>query len=416
MPVAVKVLPKQLCEQREDYAPRFLREARTAARLMHPNIVRVIDCGVAKGHYYMVMDYVDGENGLQLMERHPRGLDWGRACEIVMQVAEGLEYAAARNVVHRDVKPANIMLDRDGRVLITDLGLAKLAMKSAAELTAELRTVGTPNYMSPEQIRNPAATDHRADIYSLGATLYRFVCGRPPFVGASPMDVVAKHLTEPLVPASERVPDVPAGLSAIISRMMAKSVADRYQDYRSFLDDMQDLLAGREVSAVGFRDTPIIHDDAELARALDELDFLRHLEIDLRDEPKAERATGASESSSSVSVELFDTPLPTDPLGLGSLSAGDAADGGDPGFEEDASSFALPARLSRGRYAKARFVAFCKRYRWILLPAVLAALATVLLIWAPWRAGSTGEAAGRSPKPGVRGTCLIAAQPGAARH
>jgi len=265
MPVAVKVLPKSVCERKPDYAERFLREARTAARLTHPNVVRVIDCGVTDGYYYMVMDYVEGQDCLQLSRENPDGMDWRRASEIVRQAALGLQYAAGHGIVHRDVKPANIMLAPSGQVMITDLGLAKLSVRGTAEITDVGRTLGTPNYMSPEQVRNPSTADLRADIYSLGATFYRFVVGRPPFVGRSPMDVVAQHLRDPVVPPVKLRPDLPNGLSAIICKMMAKLPDDRYQTYDGLLRDMDDLIEGHEVSAVGFRDNPLIGDAEELS-------------------------------------------------------------------------------------------------------------------------------------------------------
>ncbi|MCK4374050.1 MAG: serine/threonine protein kinase, partial [Candidatus Brocadiae bacterium] len=170
MPVAVKVLRKKLSEEKPQYAERFLREARMAARLEHPHLVRVIDCGIEDGYHYMVMDYVDGPNCLELLGGSPGGLDWREAARIIRQAAIGLAYAAEHEVIHRDVKPSNIMIDSSGRARVSDLGLAKLTMKGIVSLTQELHTVGTPNYMSPEQIRSPADLDLRTDIYSLGAT------------------------------------------------------------------------------------------------------------------------------------------------------------------------------------------------------------------------------------------------------
>lgn len=280
MPVAVKVLRRELSQRNPDFASRFMREAKTAARLAHPNVVRVIDCGEENEHLYMVMDFIDGKDCLQLSREAPGAMDWQIACRITMQVAEGLGYAASMGVIHRDVKPANIIVDTTGRAVITDLGLAKLSMRGTAELTGELHTVGTPNYMSPEQIRDPSSTDLRADIYSLGATLYRLLCGRPPFRAASAMDVVAMHLTAMPVPPVKLRPDIPSGLSDIIRKMLAKSPEDRYQTYEDLLSDMQEVLAGGEVTATEFHDVPLLESDAELADVLSELDFLHELEIE----------------------------------------------------------------------------------------------------------------------------------------
>jgi len=194
MPVAVKVLRKGLSDRKPQYAERFLREAKMAAWLDHPNIVRVIDCGIEEGYHYMVMDYVDGPNCLEKLQDHPEGLDWHEATEVALQVAGALAYAVTRDVIHRDVKPSNIMIDSTGRVRVTDLGLAKLTIKGMASLTQELHTVGTPNYMSPEQIKSSDELDLRTDIYSLGASLYHMVCGTPPYGGKTAMRV------PPLVP------------------------------------------------------------------------------------------------------------------------------------------------------------------------------------------------------------------------
>ena len=215
MPVAVKVLRRQLSQRKPQYAERFLREARMAAWLQHPNIVRVIDCGIEGGFHYMVMDYVDGPNCRQQVRDHKRGLHWREAAEIVRQASVGLAYAAARDVIHRDVKLSNIMIESSGRIRVTDLGLAKLSIKGMADLTQELHTVGTPNYMSPEQIQSMPDLDLRSDVYALGATFYHLVTGRPPFLGSTAMEVIAQHLSSPLVPPREVRSSLPREVSSI---------------------------------------------------------------------------------------------------------------------------------------------------------------------------------------------------------
>ena len=277
--VAVKVLRRELSEKRPRYAERFLREARTAAWLEHPNIVRVIDCGIQDGLHYMVMDYADGPNCLQMLRNNPRGLDWREATGIIRQVATGLAYAAEHDVIHRDIKPSNIIVDQDGRARITDLGLAKLTIKGLTDLTQELHTVGTPNYMSPEQIRSSQKLDLRSDIYSLGASFYHMVVGQTPYSGKNPMEVVAKHLTAQLAPPLERKPDLPASLSSTICKMMAKAPADRYQDYETLREDLQNLLAGKTTTAEGFRDVQLTDDEQEeLRRALEQLQLKAELD------------------------------------------------------------------------------------------------------------------------------------------
>jgi len=305
MPVAVKVLRKGLSDRKPQYAERFLREAKMAAWLDHPNIVRVIDCGIEEGYHYMVMDYVDGPNCLEKLQDHPEGLDWHEATETALQVAGALAYAVSRDVIHRDVKPSNIMIDSTGRVRVTDLGLAKLTIKGMAALTQELHTVGTPNYMSPEQIKSSDDLDLRTDIYSLGATLYHMVCGTPPYGGKTAMEVVAMHVSAPLEPPFRRKPGLPAGLSSIICKMMAKSVEERYRDYDALTEDLRNLLAGKDISAADFKETGAAVEDAdELRRILDQLQFSAAVDIEDdehpshsdRPEPTAQKdALGSSE-------------------------------------------------------------------------------------------------------------------------
>ena len=279
--VAIKVLRPKLSTSQPEYAARFLREAKTAARLSHPNIIRVSDCGVEEGYHYMIMDYVDGVDCDDRVKEAGGTMEWREATRIVRQVADGLKYASENDIIHRDIKPANIMLDGSGRAYIADLGLAKLTIKGMAALTQELHTVGTPNYMSPEQISSPGDLDLRADIYSLGATFYHFVCGRPPFSGKNPMKVVAQHLTAPLVAPVERNPEVTSAVSALICKMMAKDRKERYQTYEGLCEDLDNLLEGREVAAAGFSDrTSGIMDKEELKQVLAELNFGDSLEIE----------------------------------------------------------------------------------------------------------------------------------------
>ncbi len=309
IPVAVKVLRKPLSDENPSYAARFLREARMAARLDHPNIVRVIDCGIEQGYHYMVMDYVDGPNCLEKLQEEPQGLDWKEAVEIVRQSSLGLGYAASRDVIHRDVKPSNLMIDSTGRVRVTDLGLAKMTVKGVVELTQELHTVGTPSYMSPEQIRSASGLDLRSDIYSLGATFYHLVTGQPPFSGEGPMDVVAKHLTDRLVPPTRIRPSLPDVLTDVIGKMMAKNAEDRYQDYATLGEDLQNLLDGNPISAAGFNPAgPSAADERELRSILADLDLSDGLEVDVSNQrdtvADADPEPGAAPQASS-SLALF---------------------------------------------------------------------------------------------------------------
>jgi serine/threonine protein kinase len=284
--VAVKVLRHRLSAKRPEYAERFLREARVAARLEHPNIVRVLDCGVESGYHYMVMDHAEGQNALEMVQKQPDGLDWRHATEMVRQAAHGLEHAAHQGITHRDVKPSNLLVENSGRVRVTDLGLAKVAIGDDNELTQELYTVGTPNYMSPEQIRSPSKLDLRSDIYSLGATYYHLVTGRPPFLGDNPMEVVSKHLTEAVVAPHKVRASLPGDVSKVIRKMMAKSADHRYQSYETLLRDLDSLLAGSRVSAGDFEETYVATEEDEgLLRMLERLAKGTSLEVEYEEEP-----------------------------------------------------------------------------------------------------------------------------------
>ncbi len=308
IPVAVKVLRKQLSRTRPEYAQRFLREARMAARLEHPNIVRVIDCGIESGYHYMVMDYVDGKDCMEMLREQPNGLPWRKVTEVVRQASDGLSYAAENEIIHRDVKPSNLMIDKTGRVRVTDLGLAKLTVEGVAALTQELHTVGTPNYMSPEQIRTPSDLDLRADIYSLGATFYHLVTARPPFVGENPMEVVSKHLTEPLSPPYKVKRGLPADLSKVICKMMAKDADRRYQNYEDLMGDLDNLLADRDVSARDFEETyRTTEEDEKLVEMFERLAAGERVEIEDADETtQTVRAEPAMQNDESSGIAPFD--------------------------------------------------------------------------------------------------------------
>ncbi len=231
--VAVKVLAPRFARN-ANFVRRFFREAQAAARLNHPNVVSAIDVGEAGAYKYFVMEYVEGPTVAELLARGgPMAPD--RAVGIVIQVARALDHALANGMVHRDVKPANIILTETGMPKLCDLGLAKEVEKEGSD-TQQGETLGTPDYIAPEQARGDAAIDIRADIYSLGATLFHMVTGGVPFIGPTPAVVMALHLTEPAPDARTRNPAVPARLAVAIRRMMAKDPADRYQAPTEVID------------------------------------------------------------------------------------------------------------------------------------------------------------------------------------
>ncbi len=211
--VALKLLPPSISDD-PAFADRFMREAKTMARLDHPNIVRVHEFGETEGRYYLVMEYVDGSNLRQVMEGG--GLVPKEALAIVPQVCDALQYAHDRGVVHRDIKPENVLIDRTGRVKITDFGLAKLVQHDPRDktLTAVGQVMGTPQYMAPEQYKSPQDVDHRADIYSLGVVFYEMLTGDVPMGRFDP--------------PSEKV-EVDVRLDEVVLRTLEKERERRYQ-------------------------------------------------------------------------------------------------------------------------------------------------------------------------------------------
>ncbi|MCG3134874.1 MAG: Serine/threonine-protein kinase PknB [Planctomycetes bacterium] len=242
-PVAVKVLTPRLAKN-ERYLKRFLREARSVARLNHPNVVSGIDVGESKGHHYLVMEYVEGKTLQQVLDEHGK-LDPVKSAKVIQLVAKALDHAHVNGLVHRDVKPANILLSaKNGVPKLCDLGLAKIVEEGGGSQTGEGRALGTPFYISPEQARGEAAIDIRTDIYSLGATFYHCVTGRPPFTGATPAVIMAKHLTEELVPVRDVRAECPKGIAHVIEKCLEKDPEDRYQTPPELVAELTEVIDG----------------------------------------------------------------------------------------------------------------------------------------------------------------------------
>jgi serine/threonine protein kinase len=247
--VAVKVLPKKLSENPE-FVDRFYKEGRAAARLSHNNITQAIDVGCAPdGYHYFVMEYVEGPTLYDIMQPPPvgegRNFPETEALDVTIQMADALAHAHERNLIHRDVKPKNILLTKAGVAKLTDLGLARaMADTNVAESEAG-RAYGTPYYISPEQIRGDIDIDFRADIYSLGATMYHLTTGRPPFEADSPTAVMHKHLKTPLKPPDHINTALSAGVGEIIEVAMAKNREDRYARTEDMLEDLRAVRAGQ---------------------------------------------------------------------------------------------------------------------------------------------------------------------------
>jgi predicted Ser/Thr protein kinase len=227
--VAIKVISAALLAS-PDALERFRREVRAAARLVHPNIVVAYDAEQAGDLHMLVMEFVEGLSLAEVLRRKGQ-LPIAHACLYTRQTALGLQHAFEHGMVHRDIKPQNLMLTPKGQVKILDFGLAKLASErdNSHGLTAAHAYMGTPEYSAPEQARDARSAGIQADIYSLGCTLYCLLAGRPPFQGGSAVQTILAHMEEAPPPLPELRPDVPAGLWAIVQRMLAKDPAQRYQ-------------------------------------------------------------------------------------------------------------------------------------------------------------------------------------------
>jgi serine/threonine-protein kinase len=242
--VAVKVLPEHLAAN-QAAIDRFYREAKSGALLNHPNIVRNIAVGQDKvtSKHYLVMEFVDGPSALEILEQKGR-LAVGDAVHIALDIARGLEHAHSRNVIHRDIKPDNILITQSGVAKLADLGLSKRT-DEASHLTAARQGFGTPYYMPYEQAVNAKYADGRSDIYALGATLYHLVSGHVPFDGKNHLEIVEKKEVGDFPPASTHNPEIPPALDDILARMLAREPADRYQTASELIVDLErsDLAA-----------------------------------------------------------------------------------------------------------------------------------------------------------------------------
>jgi hypothetical protein len=249
--VAVKILAPKWA-QHARFLQRFFREAKLAGELNHPNVVSAIDVGESNGLHYYAMEYVDGWSVAEIL-KEDGPFEEGEALDIVLQVAKALEHAAEHHIVHRDVKPENILVTPDGVAKLADLGLSK-QLTSDCTITTEGKTLGTPFYVSPELARGARDVDVRSDIYSLGATLYHMLTGEPPFVGDNPAAIMARHIAEDPVPVKRRRRDVSTAMSKLVEKMMQKDAAKRYQSAEELLRDLIAIRKGKNPFAAAARE------------------------------------------------------------------------------------------------------------------------------------------------------------------
>jgi serine/threonine-protein kinase len=262
--VALKVLTRSLARN-STLLQRFLREARSAESLEHANIVTLFDRGIDRGRHYLVLEYVPGGDFHDFVQR--RGpLDVAEAVSVVRSVASGLEYAAGRGLIHRDIKPSNILRTPAGQVKIIDLGLALQSSFEDERVTREGTTVGTVDYMAPEQARDSRATSIQSDIYSLGCTLFYLLTGQPPYAGGDITDKLTRHVKAPVPSVQNLRPEVPKGVSAVLERMMAKRPEDRFASYAELISALDHAPEAGKVDPDVIELVPLaddVHDQAE---------------------------------------------------------------------------------------------------------------------------------------------------------
>ncbi|HET9154438.1 MAG TPA: protein kinase [Solirubrobacterales bacterium] len=236
-PVAVKVMHREMSEQ-ADQLERFRQEARAVAKLSHPNVVAVIDAGEDGGHPYIVFEYVEGETLKQRINR-VGSLDAQEALAYAIEIARGLTVAHARNMVHRDIKPQNVLIDSEGRAKLTDFGISRQLEQDG--MTATGRVLGTTDYVAPEQAMGHPV-DQRSDVYSLGVVLYEMLTGQVPFSADSQVGVAMKHVNEELPDVQQRRPELSAAAAMTVERATAKDPAERYQSVGEMIGDLSTAL------------------------------------------------------------------------------------------------------------------------------------------------------------------------------
>lgn len=281
--VAVKVLSERLSQDRS-FVERFRREAQSAANLNHPNIVSLYDYGSEGSSYYIVMEFIEGRSLAEIIAEDAPLLP-ERAAEIASDVAAALERAHSSGIVHRDIKPGNIMVTSSGQTKVTDFGIARAIGPGDQTMTQTGMVIGTASYLSPEQAQGDPV-DARSDVYSLGIVLYEMLAGRPPFAGETPLAVAYKHVREDATRLSDVNADVPPSLEAVVMKALSKNPANRYAHAGEMRSDLERFRGGQTVQA-----TPALEDRTTVAGAVGGTQVMRRTEM-YESEPEPERRAG----------------------------------------------------------------------------------------------------------------------------
>lgn len=312
--VAVKVLPPAKADQPAALG-RFYREARAAGSLDHANIVRTHDIDQDGNLHFIVMDYIDGPNLLDTVKKFG-AMDVNRAVSYIKQAAQGLDYAFRNHLIHRDIKPGNILVDRRGVARILDMGLARFINDHGDQLTIKYDdkiVLGTADYVAPEQVANSHSVDIRADIYALGATLYFLLAGHPPFPTGTVSQKLLWHRTKDATPIRQIRPDVPEGLAVVIGKMMAKDPKARYQTPAQVAAELEQYITG-PVALPTAEEMPLLSPAAMegMAEGLEPVAATASVA-----EPVAAAAAGGAPKSNAA---VMAPPAPANPFGAPAAS------------------------------------------------------------------------------------------------
>ncbi|MBQ7008735.1 MAG: serine/threonine protein kinase, partial [Ruminococcus sp.] len=259
-PVAIKILKKEFAEN-EEFLRRFRNESKAIAVLSHPNIVRIYDVGFSDKIQYIIMEYIDGITLKEYIEEE-KVLSWKDTVHFVIQILRALQHAHDKGLVHRDIKPQNIMMFTDGTIKVMDFGIAKFAREEGK--TATDQAIGSVHYISPEQAKGDV-TDERSDIYSVGVMLYEMLTGKKPFDSENPVSIAVMHMHDTPERPKAVNPDIPDGLEEIILKAMEKSPSERYQSTSDMISDIEDFKNNPEIK-FGYYTEGNMHEESDRTR------------------------------------------------------------------------------------------------------------------------------------------------------